>query len=178
MPEHRLTADRVRSLLDYDAACGTLTWREREVRETTARTDRTWNARYAGKVAGASHNAGYVRLSIDGGQYLAHRLIWLIATGVWPSVEVDHINGDRSDNRWVNLRLATASQNKMNSATRAGTITGLRGVRRSCGKDRYQSKITINGRTIYLGAFGTPTEARAAYEAAARTYFGEFARLA
>lgn len=61
------------------------------------------------------HNRGYVVVSLCGVQFLAHRLAWLLMTREWPPEHTDHINRDRSDNRWVNLRLASISQNNANS---------------------------------------------------------------
>jgi HNH endonuclease len=88
----KLTAERLRERLHYDAETGVFT---RRVGSSNAR---------AGDVAGSVHSTGYVRISIDGGKYTAHCLAWFYVHGVWPSDQIDHINRNRSDNRIANLR--------------------------------------------------------------------------
>ena len=67
-----------------------------------------------GQIAGTTHPLGYIKICLNKKIYSAHRLAYLYQTGEWPPFEVDHINGNKSDNSWVNLRLATSSQNKAN----------------------------------------------------------------
>jgi hypothetical protein len=88
----KLTAERLRKRLRYDAETGLFT---RRVGSGHA---------HAGDMAGSVHSTGYVRICIDGGRYTAHRLAWLYVHGVWPSGQIDHINRNRSDNRIANLR--------------------------------------------------------------------------
>ena len=90
--QDKLTAERLRERLHYDAGTGVFT---RRVGSGHART---------GEMAGSVHSTGYVRISIDGGKYTAHCLAWLYVHGVWPPDQIDHINGNRSDNRIANLR--------------------------------------------------------------------------
>lgn len=88
---------------------------------------------------------------------------------------VDHINGDGLDNRRANLRVATAAQNQANRKIPISNTSGYKGVswhKKDC---KWQAKIKVNYRTIYLGTFSDPEEAHAAYIAAAKKYFGEFA---
>jgi len=88
----KLTAERLRERLRYDAETGAFT---RRVGSGHAR---------AGEMAGTVHSTGYVRITIDGGKYTAHHLAWLYVHGVWPSDQIEHINRKRSDNRIANLR--------------------------------------------------------------------------
>ena len=90
--QDKLTAERLRERLHYDAGTGVFT---RRVGSGHAR---------AGDMAGTIHSTGYVRISIDGGKYTAHHLAWLYVHGVWPSDQIEHINRKRSDNRIANLR--------------------------------------------------------------------------
>lgn len=173
-----LTASRACELLSYDPATGVLRWRPRLVRASSARTDSSWNGRYAGKMAGSAHNAGYVRLAIDDHDYLAHRVIFLMVTGHWPAHEIDHINMDRSDNRWANLREATSSQNKMNRRARSHSLAGLKGVKAVRGGRKWQARCRVHGQTHFLGSFETAEAAHAAYVAFASRHAGPFARLA
>jgi hypothetical protein len=128
----------------------------------------------AGSVAGARHPHGYTQIKIAGRQYLAHRLAWLYITGEWPSNHVDHINGDKTDNRFENLRDVSRNVNMQNlkSATKRST-TGVLGVRRK-GAHSYKAEIqTEDGQQRYIGSFATVSEAREAYlEAKRRLHAG------
>lgn len=130
----------------------------------------------AGEVAGHTHH-GYIKITVApfGGIY-AHRLAWLYVTGAMPTAEVDHIDRDRANNAWSNLRLATRSQNQANTSLRRNNTSGYKGVRILA--DCFRAKITIQGRIIHLGDFDTLEEAVAAYGAAARVGFGSYARVA
>jgi hypothetical protein len=107
MREPELTAERLRELIHYDAATGNFT---RLV--ATSRIPR-------GAVAGRGTHTYYWRISVDGREYKAHRLAWLWMTGKWPLFFIDHINMDKADNRWCNLREATKAQNMVNTGRRA-----------------------------------------------------------
>ena len=126
-----------------------------------------------GKVIGYL-SKGYVKVPYKGLRISGHRLAWALTHGVWPDKEVDHINLDRSDNRLSNLRLATRSQNAMNRKPLSGRYCGV-SLHKPTG--RYQSRITVNGITKYLGVFGTEEEAAAEYNKYAKVFHGEFARL-
>jgi hypothetical protein len=118
---------------------------------------------------------GYVLVGVDGPQYLAHRLAWLYMTGAWPDAEVDHIDGNRANNAWSNLRLASRSQNIANSGLRVTNTTGFKGVFKA--RKKFNAKITVNYKSVNLGNFDTKEEASAAYKRAAQAAFGEFARV-
>lgn len=94
-------------------------------------------------------------------------------TGEWPSSEIDHCNLNKDDNRWTNLRLATRSQNTAYCNVKVAGILGVRGVSMDHGK--YRARIMKDGKSIALGHFATLGEARAAYDAAQKKLFGEFA---
>jgi len=128
-----------------------------------------------GDEAGASGQHGYSRIMIGGRDYYVHRLAWFYMTGHWPD-QVDHINLDRRDNRWCNLREATRDQNNVNKGARRSSTTGLKGVLPRRSKGCFEARIKINGKFKYLGSFKTPEEANAAYAEAAREIHGEFAR--
>lgn len=125
----------------------------------------------AGRPAGYIGNYGYRILWLHGRKYLAHRVIWAVQHGEWPSMEIDHINQDRADNRIANLRLATKTQNRYNSKVRRDSQSGLRGAF----KRRYgwAACITVNKVKHRLGTFRTAEEAHAAYLRAAKEMHGE-----
>lgn len=93
-------------------------------------------------------------------------------TGEWPKHHVDHANGDRDDNRWVNLREATWSENKWNSKTPRNNTTGVKGVSRL--KGRFRARVMVHGDYKFLGYFDTIEEAANARFAAAEEAHGEF----
>ena len=127
----------------------------------------------SGKKAGWIEASGYIRIQIDTRKYMAHRLAWLHIHGVWPKYTIDHINNDRSDNRLVNLREATLSQNFGNTRLRAYNSSGYKGVYRN--HKRWQARIKYLGKIIHLGTFETPEKAHDAYKKASDRYYGEFA---
>lgn len=120
---------------------------------------------------------GYLRGSLLGTNVAAHRVAFLIMTDRWPSPEVDHENGVRSDNRWSNLREATVSQNSRNRKPRSDNAVGFKGVswRKDCQK--WRAYICVDGKTIHLGSFDELGYACLAYVKAAEKHFGAFARF-
>ena len=108
---------------------------------------------------GASHSKGYRRIRIDGGLYYEHRLSVLYMTGEWPDDQVDHENGEGTENWWDNLRDATGAQNQANRGPNRNNKVGLKGV--SERDDRYEARIMANGTETRLGTFDTPEEAHA-----------------
>jgi hypothetical protein len=160
-----LTADRLREVLAYDAATGIFT------RKTS--TGRRWKA---GLVAGTVARSRYVVIQVDGVLYQAHRLAWLYVHGEWPPEIIDHINGDRTDNRLENLRCATNALNKANSRLRRDNSSGFKGVY-AAGR-WWRAQIRVNGHILHIGRFASKEAAHAAYMSEARKHFGEFARAA
>ncbi len=155
--------DNIREYLSYDRATGLFTW----IVSPNNRAPK-------GSMAGVCYNRGEIGIRFGGKRYLAHRLAWWFEHGEMPK-QIDHQNGNPSDNRLDNLRPCTQSENLQNK--RGHNKAGLpKGVSYRKG-GRYQAMIGINYKQIYLGCFGTATEAALAYDRAARKHFGEFARL-
>lgn len=161
--ENGLTVGRLRDLLSYDPDTGVLTWKV------------TRGSVKAGEVAGWKERRGYVRVSIDGKQYVAHRCAWAIVHGHFPAALIDHRNGNPSDNRLANLREANRSQNGANAKGRSA-LGMPKGVSQSGNK--FKAKICVGGKAIYLGSHPSADIAHAAYVRAANDYFGSFARAA
>jgi len=116
--------------LKYDAETGDLTWLPRDPSEfATPLACKTWNARFTGKPALARLTPeGYRHGRFKWTIYLAHRVIWKMATGEEP-VEIDHINGIRGDNRIANLRSVSVSENRKNMRISSMNTSGIQGVR-------------------------------------------------
>lgn len=148
-----LTNHRATELLRYEPDSGHLYWRSSG---TGKRTDRP-----AGTVA----PEGYIKIRVDGRLYRAHRLAWLMTTGRWPANEIDHLNGNKADNRWANLRDVDHHTNVMNrQLTSRSNSTGLTGVYPK--NKRFVAILCRNGKSAYLGTFDTASEAHQAYQVA------------
>ncbi len=130
----------------------------------------------AGTITSCCSSHGYRVIRIDNQLIMAHRLAWLYVHGELPSGEIDHINGDRSDNRLANLRLATRVQNNQNTKTRTDNTSGHKGVCFHKQAGRWMAYINASGKRTYLGLHNSKEEAAQAYAAAAQELHGEFAR--
>ena len=154
------TEARLKEVLKYSAETGLFTW----VRPTSFRVIK-------GATAGTIAAIGYRYIGVDGVICLAHRMAFVFMTGEWPVNYVDHINGDRLDNRWANLRdvsQAVNCQNRRNPTKSSLTkIIGVHGKSVNSTKP-FTSAIHINRKKIHLGCFDTQQEASAAYVAAKR----------
>lgn len=118
--------------------------------------------RKTGRVAGDKMKTGYWRVNVCGRRYTAHRLAWLYVTGKWPSHHIDHIDGDKTNNRLDNLRDVNRAQNLHNVAKpNCNNTIGLRGV--SAHQGKWRAQIMLNRKHIKIGCFDTPEEAHAAY---------------
>lgn len=126
--------------------------------------------------AGSLYSNGYIVISINNKKISAHRLAWLYMTSEWPGKYIDHINGIKNDNRWCNLREATANQNRLNSRMKCNNKYGLKGIsfKKTCNK--YVAQAAINGKYFHLGYFKSKEEASEAYNLFAKEHHGEFYR--
>jgi len=160
LKNHDLAQQQIKSLLDYRPQTGIFVW-----------TKNAGNVK-AGKIAGVVLN-GYRRINIGDDCYLGHHLAWLFVHGEWPKA-IDHINGNRDDNRIDNLRLATPSQNGANKRKPESNTSGRKGVT-IAENGKFVASIRCLGKDYHLGTFGTLEDASEAYLAAAKKLFGEFA---
>lgn len=154
-------ADIARAKLEYDPDTGVMRWKANQ------------HKKYAGKTAGCLDTRGYRYVSIDGIKYLTHRVAWIMMTGEWPTHEIDHIDCDKSNMRWINLREATPSENRRNRPS--DNPSGYKGIYRH--RNKWAAHICVHNVSRYIGIFRTPEEAHAAYRRAATELHGEFARF-
>lgn len=147
-----ITQSRLKELLHYDPDTGVLTWL---VGRGGVR---------AGAIAGAPNPPnGYLRVRLDGKSYYAQRLACLYIHGELPTSGMDHINGIRDDNRWVNLREATLAQNHQNRAIGGRNTSGFQGVSWYKASRKWVASIVKDRRKIHLGRYDTPEAAGSAY---------------
>lgn len=149
-----VTAQTLRQLLHYDPETGKLTWKSRDTNSNAA-----WNARYAGKEAGSRNGEGYWQIGVFGRKCYAHRIAWAITYGGFPDGEIDHINGDRTDNRLINLRAVDQGENQRNKALSANNTSGVTGVYWDDKRKKWWAEIAAKGQKRRLGFFNTLTEA-------------------
>lgn len=155
----------------YDSATGVLTWEKRPLSHfKTKRGMRIFNTRFAGNAVGASNGRGYLQARIGDKLYLAHRIIWALQTGAWPVDEIDHIDGDRVNNRFANLRAVSRAENMLNKKRYACNTSGTTGVLWTKTSGKWRSRIKVAGRDKHLGYFTNKSDAVAAREAASITY--------
>lgn len=157
-----LTQERLKELLSYDAETGEFTWKTKRGRTTN------------GVSAGTIHSSGYMIIQLDKTKYGAHRLAWLYCYGETPSNMVDHINRVKLDNRIANLRLASESENQMNSKLSRNNTSGYKGVSYNKKSKLWRVNIANKGRYIYIGQFKTPEEANIKAKQAREKLHGEF----
>lgn len=149
-----ITQDRLKELMHYDPDTGLFTWATKAARKVVV-----------GSRAGSAQPGDYVVIKFDSSRHQAHRLAWLYMTGELPTLDVDHINGDRQDNRWSNLREVSRSENLQNQRRgHQGSTSPLLGVSWSKSRNKWVAQIRPpGGETTYLGAFATQEEAHQAY---------------
>lgn len=161
-----LSKEIVEELLEYFPETGKFTWKERKpchFEETNKRTReqscQRWNTSFSGKEAFITNSLGYKCGTIFNKLYLAHRIAWLIVFGVYPNEQIDHINGNRSDNRIVNLREVSINENLKNSKLSTRNTSGAIGVCWRKHKNKYQVTISDKNKLIHLGMFKDFNEA-------------------
>jgi len=158
-----VTATRLRELLDFDPLTGVFLWK----------VNRRGNSR-AGDVAGKQTTQGYRSIRVDGRDYQAHRLAWLYVHGAWPEQQIDHLNGQRSDNRLANLRDVSGSINQQNRrvASRGkSSPLGVYWIDNNPGNPvpgHWYARITVRRRLVTIGKFSSTEAAHQAYVAAKR----------
>lgn len=169
--EAHLSIEVLRDLLDCNFSTGKLTWRKRKRKWFSSHDAMIhWNGRWAGKPALDATDGRYKVGSILCTRLVAHRVIWALHSGSWPSLQIDHINGNGLDNRILNLREVDASGNMRNAKRRRNNVSGVAGVSFHNKRQHWTAAIGHHGKTIFLGQFQTKEEAIAARRAAEPIY--------
>ena len=174
----------LREILIGNADTGDLVWKKRDVKFFEHIHDargpqwfcNVWNGKFAGREA-LPHitSSGYKYGRVLGKYTMAHRVVWALCHGSWPIMFVDHINGDKADNRISNLRLATRQQNTANSIQKVSTSSRYKGVSWCKRSGKWSSGITVSGRRKFLGYYDNENDAALSYDKAALAAHGEYA---
>ena len=163
---------------DYD---GNLTWKERPRSHfTTDGGYKRFITRFANKQAGGIiKTTGYHGLRINGNSHRGHRILYMLYhnTTISVGIEVDHIDENKSNNTFKNLRLGTSRQNKCNVSKRKDNTSGYKGVYFHKNNNKFRARINACGKFISLGYYVTAEEAHEAYKAASVKYHGEFSNF-
>lgn len=177
MPKNLPSPELLRKLLRYEPETGKLFWRDRtpdmfeERKICNVIRCRRWNLRYAGKEAFAVTVHGYAKGSIFKQQIFSHRAIWAMTYNHWPTGQIDHIDGNRKNNRIDNLRDVTCLENRKNAAMRCNNSSGFNGVNFDESRGKWLARVQINGKQKNLGRFNNFDDAVSARKAA-DTKFG------
>lgn len=156
---------KLSDLLSYNKASGSLVWNKRPVEWfSSPGAARSWNTQHAGKPAGATGTSEYSMVKIMGRGVAVHRVVWELNNGPIPAgMDIDHIDRDKRNNRIENLRIASRSQNMLNTGILPTNTSGHKGVYWHKRLGKWQAAITVRGRNVYLGVFADISDAAAAY---------------
>jgi hypothetical protein len=173
---NEIPIDRLKQLISLDSETGVITWRLRSPDSFSGKTlgdnrraASRWNTMIAGTEALAADCQGYKRGTLDGKGFTAHRVVWALHYGEWCSTNIDHINGDKTDNRLANLRAAAHEANSRNQKLRRSNTSGVMGV--SAHKEGgWLARINAEGERKYLGKFARFEDAVAVRLAAEARY--------
>ncbi len=158
-----ITQERLQELLHYNPDTGVFTWKVR-----------TSNSVHVGDIAGnrftKADGKSYLQIQIDYKLYKAHRLAWLYTHGQFPEGEMDHINGDGTDNRLINLRDVTSSENSRNRRLQSNNASGTCGVSWYESRRKWRAEIRADSKRLHLGLFENIQDAIAARKAAERKH--------
>jgi hypothetical protein len=149
-----ITQEKLISLLDYNPDTGEFKWKV-HLKQSN---------KYEGDIAGTSHGGGYWAIQIEGRRYYAHRLAWLYMYGKFPELELDHINRDKADNRILNLREVSRSENMNNVGLRVNNSSGFSNISYRKDRNKFRVYITKDGKYKALGHFSTIEDAKIALD--------------
>jgi len=134
-----LSFEEAQSYFTYNSDTGALLYKKKTSNKITI-----------GDPVGSDNGAGYIKLSFKKRNYYAHRVIWLLMTGKWPKDQIDHVDHDRSNNKWDNLKAATNKTNGKNQSLKINNMSGISGVHFNKRSKYWQGSIKVDGKHHYL----------------------------
>ena len=161
-----LTQEELKGILEYNPDNGVFTWKVAQ----------KYGKRKVGDIAGHLNADRYWHIIYKKKVYKAHRLAWLYTYGEFPEDMLDHIDGDKSNNRLINLRGCSRSENQKNQKLAKNNTSGFKGVYQDKKSGKWRAVAMLNGKNKHLGVFLTPEEAYSTYNAFAKVNHGEFYR--
>lgn len=161
MKPNQLTQSYLKDVLLYDYSSGLFTWRVQKSSSIKIGDIAGCEVKLTGK--------RYINIKINSKTYLAHRLVFLYVDGEFPVNDVDHHDGDGTNNRWANLHIVTKQGNQRNRKLNKNNISGVSGIYKTAFKT-WRSEIRVDGRSIRLGCFSDFNDAVIARKAAERKY--------
>lgn len=172
MSDNKISIEQLRKAIKYDAKSGILHWLARSDADFPDRSaNRRFNVAFSGcEALGSTNGHGYKSGTLLGKTYAAHIVCYALHHGKWPARQIDHINGDRTDNRSANLREVSPRENNRNKKLSAANNSGVNGVCWESGRNKWRARITVGGKNIYLGLFSCIGEAIAARREADEKY--------
>lgn len=144
-----LSQAELRTWLDYNPTTGIFTWLKSS----------KFKPQFVGTIAGSKYSSGYLVIKLNRIRYPAHVLVWLYMTGEFPKVYIDHINHNRLDNRFENLRDATNTDNQRNKSMQKNNTSGVTGVSWHSGTNRWHAQIYVDNKKLHLGSFASFSDA-------------------
>jgi len=158
-----LTQARLKENLLYNKETGIFTWRDDSENRKKANFPK-------GKIAGSPNSDGYTQIIIDGVSHKAHRLAWLYVYGKFPKTGIDHIDQSKDNNAIKNLREADQALNNKNRRMGRNNTSGVIGVARAIGCNKWRARVSVGGKCIFLGNYDTKEEAALARKVAEKKY--------
>lgn len=159
-----LTQEYLKKILKYDPETGEFVWLVSPASQVKV-----------GDIAGTRDKGGYTLIQINYKLYKAHRLAYLYMNGYWPEGDMDHIDQNKSNNSWSNLRAASRSNNMANRPKQKNNTSGYKGVGWHSQLNKWRARIRYNQKLIHIGLFDCKHEAAKAYNKKSIELFGEFA---
>lgn len=153
--------------MTYNPDTGIAYWKKKQ--KITKKEDLIFNVRFAGKPVGSIDKKGYIVTKINNLSYRVHKLIFFLYHGTDPDC-IDHINGITSDNRIINLRSVSHSENQRNRNVKIRSKSGIVGVVYSDKYKNWNASITVHRKRLHLGTFNNIAEAKAARVLAEKKY--------
>ena len=154
LPENLPSIAYLRACFSYTPETGELFWLRRPADHfDSIGSERAFTSRWTGKPVGARTSLGYLMTSVCGVKILVHRIVWAMQHGAWPNYFVDHINGQKDDNRIINLRDVPQSLNGLGLVKSKKNTSGHTGVTWNRKLGKWAAQVKYRGKNLYLGLY-------------------------